>query len=63
MAKQPFTSKTIDITANNPNNTNPSQPPVTLITWTEPVSGGIPLGAAPGATDAPNPQAPNVKRR
>jgi hypothetical protein len=29
----------------------------------EPSSGGIPVGAAPGATDAPNPQAPNVKRR
>ena len=63
MAKQPFTSKTIDVTANNPNNANPAQPNATLITWVEPSSGGIPIGPAPGATDAPNPQAPNVKRR
>jgi hypothetical protein len=57
------TSKTVDVKTGNPNFVNASQPPVTLITWTEPTSGGIPLGPAPGATDAPNPQAPNVKRR
>ena len=59
MAK-PFTSKTIDVTTNNPNVVNPNQPPVVAITWAEPSSGGIPLGAAPGATDAP-PGKPNVK--
>jgi len=41
---------------------NPAQPNAKLITWVEPSSGGIPLGAAPGATDAPNPKAPNVDK-
>lgn len=45
MAK-PFKSEKLDIPQ------GPGQPPATLITWAQPTSGGIPIGPAPGATDA-----------
>ena len=61
MAK-PFTCKTIDVTANNPNNTDPARPNAELITWVKRTSGGISVGEAPGATDAPNPKAPDVDK-